>query len=74
MAGNSPELKWQKKLSVTSLKVLLRKKKNKAERKEAARCTRFKDVLVFYYVLNECDVNRLLPALLSTENTFYLAI
>lgn len=30
--------------------------------------------LMFYYLLNECDINRLLPAHLSTENTFYLAI
>lgn len=90
MAGNSPELKWQKKkkeekimlLSVTRLKVLLRNTwKRRSLRGAVSTLQKCKFAtskriffLIFYYSLNECDINRLLPAHLNTENTFYLAI
>ena len=64
-------MKIEKKLSsVTRLKVLLRKK---VEKEKPTRCsersfpklkfaTSKRIFLVFYFLLNECDINRLLPA------------
>lgn len=88
MAGNSPELKWQKKeeknnvIVCYKVKVLLRNTwKRRSLRGAVSTLQKCKFAtskriffLMFYYSLNECDINRLLPAHLNTENTFYLAI
>lgn len=84
MAGNSPELKLQKKVVIVCYKVESITQE-KVEKEKPMRCSEHsfqkfnfatlkRIFLVFYYLLNECDIHRLLPAHLSTENTFYLAI
>lgn len=77
MAGNSPELKQQKKIKNRKKVIVCYKiesiTQEKVENEKPTRCsersfpklkfaTSKRIFLVFYFLLNECDINRLLPA------------